>query len=214
MITIVGCNKGGAGKSTTAVNLSVALAIRGHSVCLVNADPQRSASRWVADRDEAGLEPRITLVECYENISNTLRDLDKRFDHVIVDVAGRNSRELITGAVVAHQIIAPHQSSQLDLDTLAELQEQVTRVRDLNPGLQVWGYQAIASTNHKVTEAERTDFLNFLKDFPEIQPLQSVGCYRKAYRDAIPLGKSVLEGDNQSARDEIDALVKEVFYGD
>ncbi len=213
MITIVGCNKGGAGKTTTAVNVAVALAQKGHEVCLVDADPQRSASRWYAEREAAGLKPAITLIEKRDNISATLKTLNEKFEHVIVDVAGRNSRELITGAAVADLIIAPHQCSQLDLDTLVELQDQVIRVRDLNPGLRVYAYHAMASTNAAVKETERREFLEFIAEFPEIQPLAAIGYYRKAYKDSIPLGKSVLEGDNAQAAGEIEVLVEEVFHG-
>ena len=213
MITIVGCNKGGAGKTTTAVNVAVALAQKGHEVCLVDADPQRSASRWYAEREAAGLKPAITLIEKRDNISATLKTLNEKFEHVIVDVAGRNSRELITGAAVADLIIAPHQCSQLRLDTLVELQDQVIRVRDLNPGLRVYAYHAMASTNAAVKETERREFLEFIAEFPEIQPLAAIGYYRKAYKDSIPLGKSVLEGDNAQAAGEIEVLVEEVFHG-
>ena len=109
MITIVGCNKGGASKTTTSTNLSVGLALTGHDVCLVDADPQRSAAKWFAEREATGIESKLTLIEKRDNISSTLRSLNEKFDHVIVDVAGRNSRELITGASVADLIIAPHQ---------------------------------------------------------------------------------------------------------
>ena len=44
MIIIVGCNKGGAGKTTTATDLAVALALLGKDVCLVDADPQANAT--------------------------------------------------------------------------------------------------------------------------------------------------------------------------
>jgi len=212
-IVMVGGNKGGVGKTTTAVNLSVGLAMEGKDVCLVDADPQRSASKWYAEREASNLQPKITLLEKRDNITVTLRTLSEKFDYVIVDVAGRNSRELITGAVVADLIIAPNQCSQLDLDTLGELQEQVLRCRDLNPNLETYAYQSMASPNPSVKVTERREFLEFLSEFPEIKPLNSVGYYRKAYRDSIPFGMSVLEGKNREAANEIQALLKEVFHG-
>ncbi|MBS0970707.1 chromosome partitioning protein ParA [Chimaeribacter arupi] len=211
MITIIGCNKGGAAKTTTAINLAVGLAMRGEDVCLVDADVQRSASRWYAERENAGLTPAITLIEKRDNISQTLKSLDQKYSHVIVDVAGRNSRELITGGTVAHQIIAPHQCSQLDLDTLVELQQQLESMRDLNPELRAYCYQSMATTNPLLRGNERKEFLDFVAEFEGITPLQSVACYRKVYRDVMSEGKSVLEAPNDQARSEVLALIEEVF---
>ena len=42
--------KGGTGKTTTAVSLGAALAERGRKVLLVDLDPQYSATSWVAAR--------------------------------------------------------------------------------------------------------------------------------------------------------------------
>nr|WP_241391616.1 AAA family ATPase [Yersinia frederiksenii]ULG19958.1 chromosome partitioning protein ParA [Yersinia frederiksenii] len=211
MITIIGCNKGGAAKTTTAINLAIGLALRGEDVCLVDADAQRSASRWYAERELSGLKPVITLIEKRDNISQTLKSLGKRFDQVIVDVAGRNSRELITGGTVAHQIIAPHQCSQLDLDTLMELQQQLESMRDLNPELKAWCYQAMATTNPLIRGTERNEFLEYVKEFDGLVPLNSIGCYRKIYRDVMSDGRSVLESDNDNAKAEVLDLLREVF---
>lgn len=211
MITIIGCNKGGAAKTTTAVNVAIGLALQGHDVCLVDADAQRSASRWYAEREQADISPKLTLIEKRDNISQTLRNLDQKYDHVIVDVAGRNSRELITGGTVAHQIIAPHQCSQLDLDTIVELQQQVQAMRDLNPELRVYCYQTMATTNPLLRGNERHEFLEYVKEFDELTALESVGCYRKVYRDVMSQGLSVLETENEQAKKEIVALIQEVF---
>lgn len=214
MIILIGCNKGGAGKTTTATNLAIGLALSGADVCLMDADPQRSAARWHQDREENNIEPNITLLEKLNNLSHSLESLKHRFDHVIVDVAGRNSRELITGGAVADIIVAPHQASQLDLDTMEELEFQTSRLRDMNPSLKVLIYQAMASTNPLVRDTERTEFLEYVAELEGFEPLNSIGYFRKAYRDAIPDGRSVLETSNESAASEIRELISEVInYG-
>jgi chromosome partitioning protein len=44
------CNgKGGAGKTTTTILLGLALLEVGHQACVVDTDPQKTASRWIAD---------------------------------------------------------------------------------------------------------------------------------------------------------------------
>jgi len=211
MITIIGCNKGGAGKTTTATNIAIALAQQGKDVVMVDADSQRSLAKWYADREESEQQPSMVLIEKQDNISQTLKALNEKYEHVIVDVAGRNSRELVTGAMVADIIIAPHQASQLDLDTLSELESQIVKIRDFNPDIQVYVYHAMASNNSKVRGVERDEFLAYVAEFKELKPLKSIGYYRKAYKDAIPLGQSVLERENALAKNEINELVNEVY---
>jgi len=211
MISIIGCNKGGAGKTTTATNIAIALVKQGRDVVMVDADSQRSLANWHSDREESKQEPPIVLIEKQDNISQTLKSLNEKYEHVIVDVAGRNSRELISGAMVADIVIAPHQASQLDLDTLSELESQIITIRDFNPQLKVYVYHAMASNNARVRKQERMEFLEYVAEFKEFEPLNSIGYYRKVYKDAIPLGKSILELDNKQAIEEINNLVSEVY---
>jgi len=211
MITVIGGNKGGSGKTTTAVNLAIGLALRGKDVCLVNGDLQRTAAKHLAEREAAEVMPAITLIEKFDNLSQTLRALDEKYEHVIVDVAGRNSREFITSGVVAHQIIAPLQCSQPDLDTLIELQQQVEGMRDLNPDLKVYCLQSMATTNPVLRGNERKEFIEYLEEFPSIKTLESVICFRKVYRDCMSTGLGVLETDNATAKSEMEKLMEEVF---
>ena len=214
MIIVVGCNKGGAGKTTTATNLAVGLSLNNKDVCLVDADQQRSAAKWHKDREEAEHNPKITLVEKLDNLTQTLLTLDSKFDYIIVDVAGINSREMITGAMVSDFILAPHQASQLDLDTLDELQQQTKRLRDFNPKLRVLIYHAMASTNPSVKDTERSEFLDYVNQFEEFEPLKAIGYYRKIYKDVISNGQSVLESGNRQAIEETEILMKELFNND
>ncbi|EBX7469664.1 AAA family ATPase [Salmonella enterica subsp. enterica] len=211
MILVIGCNKGGASKSTTALNVATYLAIQGKDVCLLDADPQSSCSKWYSYREDAGLQPTITLVQKYGNIAGTLKEMDKKYDYVVVDVAGRNSREFVTSGTVAHHIISPHLASQFDLDTIEELEQQAEGFRDLNPELEIWIYQSKATTNPITAGKERSDFIEFMNGYNFAKMLTSKSCERKIYRDVLPEGKSVLETSNQLARQEIIDLVKEVL---
>ncbi|WP_096152193.1 AAA family ATPase [Enterobacter hormaechei] len=211
MITVVGGNKGGSGKTTTASNLAIALAHEGQDVCLLNGDLQRTAAKNHAEREASGIEPTFTLIEKSDKPTQTLRALDEKYDHVIVDVAGRNSREFITSGVVAHQIIAPLQCSQPDLDTLTELAQQIEAMRDLNPELKVYCLQSMATTNPVLRGNERKEFLEYLEEFPTIETLQTVICFRKVYRDCMSNGTGVVETNNEAAKAEIMQLMKEVF---
>ena len=64
--------KGGSGKTTTAVNLAAALVEQGRRVLLVDLDPQASASAWFGIKDQGK-----GLYEVFTD-SRTMSDLVQR----------------------------------------------------------------------------------------------------------------------------------------
>ena len=209
MIILIGSQKGGCGKSTTAVNICAELASLGHDVVLVDADRQCTSANWAMDRTANEKLAKVYCVQKYENIRDTLIDLDKRYGFVIVDAAGRDSRELRTGMLAAHVLIVPFRPSQPDLDTLPKMQEIITQAKDLNLYLKVFGLLTMTPTNPAIRE--EADARICLEDYPVIELLTTIIHDRKCYRDAMSDGLGVVEMDNPKAKDEIKKLIAEII---
>lgn len=211
MIFMLGSQKGGCGKSTIAVNICAELARRKKDVVLVDADRQSTAANWTMDRANNPKLPVVHCVQKYENIRDTLLDLDQRYEFVVVDSAGRDSRELRTGMTAAHILLVPFRPSQPDLDTLSNLQDIVVQAKDLNPSLQVFALITMAPTNPIVQETKEAKA--YLQDYPDFKLLNTVVRDRKIYRDAISEGMGVVEMGNAKAAAEIQLLIQEVLHG-
>lgn len=210
MIILIGSNKGGCGKSTTIINLAVAFAKDGKDVLIMDADRQSTASRWSNDREYSNIDPYIQVVQKYDNLQPSLSQINHKYDVILVDVAGRNSREMLTAMLAADLLICPLQCSQPDLDTLTELKEQVARATDFNTKLKPYIYQTMASTNLKVKDKERDDFKNYVGQFENLRLLHSINYFRKVYKDTMSEGKAILEFSNDDAIKEVTGLFEEI----
>lgn len=212
MIILVGSNKGGCGKSTTIVNLAVAFAKDKKEVLVIDADRQSTISRWSNDREYYNVQPYIQVLQKYDNLQPALKQLEDKYSTILVDVAGRNSREMLSAMIAADLLICPLQCSQPDLDTLTELKEQVVKATDFNPNLKTYIYQTMASTNTKVKDKERNDFTDFVKQFEEFKLLRAINYFRKVYKDTMSEGKAILEYSNNDATSEVNDLFKEIKH--
>jgi len=175
---------------------------------LVDADRQGTASNWISDRNQNTSLTKIHSIQKFDNIHETLSDLAKRYEYVVVDSAGRDSRELRTGMSAADVLIVPFRPSQPDLDTLPALQDIITMALDLNPKLRVKALLTMAPTNPIVNETQ--DAKIYLTDYPVLQLMNTIIRDRKIYRDCMSEGKGVVEMDNGKARGEIQCLVQEI----
>ncbi|VWC91976.1 ATPase [Burkholderia contaminans] len=209
MIMCVGAEKGGVGKSTIATNVAVQLATEGVDVVILDTDAQATCARFIERRDSAGIEPRIPCVQRTGDVSATLRDIANRYQVVIVDAGGRDSKELRTALVAAQLLITPTQASQADLETLPKVNELVSLARGLNPDLKAHAVLSRAPSNPMIREVE--DAKDLLAEFDELVLADSVIRDRKIYRDALLSGNGVVELANSQAKAEIQLLVQEFF---
>ena len=187
MIILVASQKGGCGKSTTSVNICAELARKNKDVVLIDADKQGTAARWASDRNAGEVAPVIHCVQKFDNIRETLLDLDKRYEYVVVDTAGRDSREMRTGMTAADVLLVPFRPSQPDLDTLPHLVEVIAEAMDFNPKLKAYAMLTMAPSNPVVNEANEAR--EYLAEYPQLELLKTVVRDRKIYRDCMAEGK-------------------------
>lgn len=114
MIILIGSNKGGTGKTTTAINLASALAIN-NNVLLCDSDSQQSLFQWNSIRTDNHLPP-FDCITLYGNIAQETLELSQKYDFTVIDVPGRNSKEFLSALSVCDLFISPTQATQLDLN--------------------------------------------------------------------------------------------------
>jgi chromosome partitioning protein len=209
MILLLGGEKGGTGKSTVAVNLAVWLAHQGADVLLIDTDRQRTASHFVDRRNALAGVPVVHCAEKHGNVFDTVRDLAKRYEQVIVDAGGRDSEELRTALVATRMVYCPLKASQPDLETSVHMNELVKLARGMNPNLQARLVISMGPTNPVIHEAQEAQRL--LGELTEFSMSEVVIRDRKVYRDAMAEGRGVIEMFNEKATAEIAALAQEIY---
>lgn len=194
MIVLIGGEKGGTGKSTIATNLAAVHAINGKDVILVDADKQASSAAWSASRDENEFVPRVPCVQKLgKALHLEIRELEKRYETVIVDCGGRDSIELRSAMLVADRFFSPIKPSQYDAWTLDNLDTIVTQAQVINPNLTPCIFINQANPNPRLTEVQ--DVQDFILGFKNLKLAESV------IRDRIVFPKSG-PGGSHSDRDE------------
>jgi len=205
MIIILGSQKGGCGKSTIATNLAAVAAHNGRDVVLLDTDSQCTSATWAADREETSASP-VACVQRVGNITATAKELDNKYDLVIIDAGGRDSQELRTGLLAADLLISPFKPSQADLDTVFQLSDVVRQAQDFNTSLKAMAVLTMSPTHPANTEIQVSkDYLS-----EHMTVLDCLLYDRKAYRDALSMGLGVIEHTDKKAQNEITALYNEI----
>ena len=134
--------KGGTGKSTTAVHVAIALAYQGARVAAIDLDPrQRTLHRYLENRSETERRREITLPNAKFAVFNgtTIEELDALtaqmsadVDFLIFDTTGRDdefARHVATGA---DTLVTPLNDSFVDFDLIGQVDAETFKVRRLS----------------------------------------------------------------------------------
>lgn len=213
MITLIGGEKGGTGKTTVLVNLASLAAADGADLIVVDTDRQRSAALFFATRNENGIEPYVPCIEKRgKSLGRDLRSLGEKYSLVLVDAGGQDSMELRYALSVADEAYIPVQPAQADLWTLDKMSELVDEAGAFNDRLIARTLLNRCSTNPRNSDAEEAR--EVLESYNNLTPLNIGLKERVAFQRIFRNGQGVSEYDKDShSAKEIEDLYREVFYG-
>ena len=140
-VIVLGNEKGGSGKSTTAMHVVVSLLKQGHRVGCIDLDArQGSLSRYIENRrtfsQESGLDLAVPqLARIYRSEADARSDAEAEerdalsatfaelagCDHIVIDTPGSDNHLSRLGHSYADVLITPLNDSFLDLDLLARI---------------------------------------------------------------------------------------------
>lgn len=134
--------KGGTGKSTTAVHIAVALSYLGAKVVMLDLDPrQRTSHRYMENRSDtmAKRDIRLPTPECEvfkgrseQALLLAMDRLGQNQDFLIVDNPGRDDPLARTAVENADTLVTPMNDSFVDFDLIGQVDAETFKVKKLS----------------------------------------------------------------------------------
>jgi chromosome partitioning protein len=208
VVVLVCQHKGGVGKTTLAVHLTVWFTNQGKQVVVVDSDPQQSALHWLAEA-----APTINTISLTtpDDLLDKFPTLPKH-DHLVIDGQAIGSEVTRAGLLLADLALIPCTPSALDLrstvQTLGTVR-QCQRIREGKPKAVLIGNRVQSTT------ALSRDLQEALQDTakgPGVKVASSMIGLRSAFAEAASQGTTVwsLGYKARVAGEELNKLFQEV----
>jgi len=110
--------KGGVGKTTLALSLAARWHLMGHSVSIVDADPQQSAVFW---KKQQAVDSKLAEIDVYAvKLPAEIRgSRNLKSDYVIIDTPGTDKMIVRSALNTSDALLIPVQPSSLDVQASA-----------------------------------------------------------------------------------------------
>lgn len=192
--------KGGAGKTTLAVNLTLAAHLSGPKTILADIDPQRSASDALRARSESG--PAVAEINAGKLFQTRSQAIHDAYDVMVIDTPASPDADVAVAVNSADLCVLVCRPTFLDIASVARSAEMVRRL----------GKAGLIVLNQAPPKRGGLEPVSVQKAIEALRfcgmPIAPVGMRARAiYQQAIARGRSVGEWDAVSpASQEIERL--------
>ena len=201
-VLCVAQQKGGAGKTTLAAALGMALRAEGARVAFLDIDPQGSLGRWFMTRFETkGPEDGLSFATASAwGTSYEVDKLKRDHDYVLIDTPPKVDSDLRPALRAADLVIVPITVSQLDLWATESVLEMAAREEK----------DAILVMNRAAPRAKLTAEVRQKLGQMPVPVVDTVLGNRVAHAEVLGTGGTVMDKPKIPAALEIAALRDEV----
>ena len=203
--------KGGCGKTTLAMHLAGAMALRGYATLVVDMDPQGTASRWASAASEARGFPAsvISLAPMEGKMHREVRNFIDKYDAIFIDCPpAMNSAAPTSAMLISDLALIPVVPSPGDIWAAEAAKRLAESARATNESLVA---RVVPNMVQRATSLARylLEVLSEDVDFPMTQT--SFGS-RAAFRECQILGGTVHDVPrSQTAVAEVEDMTDEVL---
>ena len=196
--------KGGSGKTTISTNLARSLHDRGHSVLIVDSDPQGSARDWHAAYEDNPIE--LVALDRPNNVK-TLLSMASNYDFVVIDGAAKLEDMIAACIKVSDFVLIPVQPSPYDIWAASDLVDFIKARREVTDGIPLAAFVV-----SRVVEGTKLggDVRSALDEYA-LPVFETAISQRQVYPQTASEGMTVFDADNAKAKTETMALTDELL---
>ena len=190
-IITVGGIKGGSGKTTTAVNITISLSNISGDVLLVDADDQESATDFTKWRNHnLNNQAGYTSVKLAgEAVRNEVLKLKNKYKYIIIDTGGRDTSSQRAAISASNLFLIPFIPRSIDIWTIEKVKKLIVEMKTINPDLKSVAFINKADSIGK----DNDEAAQILSGIEHILFLDTYICNRKSFCNSITQGLGISE---------------------
>jgi len=199
--------KGGAGKTTIAVNVAACLTMRNKKVLLVDADTQHSGADWYDVKDPDYCDFDIMEFPRGEIDVELKRKEYNEYDYIVIDSRPDVDNFMARIIRCADLICMPIVTSPTDVWSTREMVDLVQRSEESKGGK----LKSKIIMNSNIQGAKLTEKVEYALIEIGAERFETIIDVRVSYRDTFGEGRTVIHSEDKKAMSEIERLTTEIL---